>query len=555
MEWSALQQSPENLNKIKKLQRDCLNLSDEVFQADLFLKPDISAQVIAYLAEKYELNTQRGFHVALNNCYTELKLGLPTPYAQRITEINSAYMLLQKAKDTSVSPEEYQHYAQLIDDVLSRDHGIILGIKVMCAILKYRVNVSLVEMINATLRPSDNYYDGTTWTISKLVVPVPDGFNVYMRPLLGDRAYLVVDSHGGKKYNQIKSLSKSFDQLTGKGFLKVRHILGGGLPASTVLPAIPAKAKEKLKVKLKPKEEVGQVDFLPTKKLKVKVKVKAGLQAPSDPQGHAWEFFYDPLLKPVSNEKDQAHMKRLTKYVCGSTDQFYPSLFENAEGYDKVVRYFTEEKINAMTGKPYCLSWETQKTYIGALCKYLKLLANDFTPAMYDRYVAYADHVKVRLLTDKREKPPVVDFPTFLPILRKLILDKKKVAGFRILCSMLVHNLDIADDEGNAVLRMTDVQNTRFTNDGEHSYIDPATQTWHIAPTKRVISLPPGFIADLRVVYGPSLPEWLLVDKAGLPYDKMGSLSNMFQRFVGVTYSSIRESCAAYRNSSPKSNL
>jgi hypothetical protein len=244
-------------------------------------------------------------------------------------------------------------------------------------------------------------------------------------------------------------------------------------------------------------------------------------------------------------------MKRLTKYVCGSPEQFDPTAFETVEGYTKVLRYLSEEKINALTGKPYCLSWETQKTYIGALCKYLKLLDQDFNPEMYARYAAYADHIKVRLLTDKCEKPPVADFPTFLPVLRNFILDKKKVAGFRILCSMLVHNLDIADDDKvkvkNAGLRMADVQKTRFLNDGEHSYIDMGTQTWHIVPTKRVVVLPAAFIADLQIVYGPTLPEWLLVDKSGAPYDKMGSLSNMFQRFVGVTYSSIRESCAAYR--------
>ena len=412
---------------------------------------------------------------------------------------------------------QYQHYTEIIDKVLLNAHGSILGIKVMCAVLKYQVNVSLVEMINATLRPSDNYYNGTTWIISHENVPVPDGFNLYMRPLLSDREYLVVDSHGGKKYNQIKSLSKSFNLLTGgKGFLKVRHILYEGPSVESIsnrtVPALPepVKAKLKLKLKLKPRER-------------------------------GWDFFHDPVLKPASNEKDLAHMKRLTMYVCGSNDQFYYTEFEHMEGHDKVICYLTEEKINAMNGKPYYLSWATRKTYIGALCKYLKLLDKDFSSEMYERYAFYAEQVKVHLLASKSDAPPVAEFTTFLPKLRQFILDTTKVAGFRILCSMIVHVTD------TRVLRMTDVQHTRFINDGEHSCIDMDTQTWHIIkPVKQLISLPVDFISDIRTIYGPSLPERLLVDKSGTPYVKMCSLSNMFQRFAKVKYTTICASHTAY---------
>jgi hypothetical protein len=89
---------------------------------------------------------------------------------------------------------------------------------------------------------------------------------------------------------------------------------------------------------------------------------------------------------------------------------------------------------------------------------------------------------------------------------------------------------------------MSDVQNTRFTDDGEHSHINLDTKVWTIVlKHPRTIALPDKFVADIKAIYG-LLPAWLLVDKQGLPYTNMASLSNMFQRYIGQKFSDIRAS-------------
>ena len=551
MDWSALKQSEENIKKIKKLQKECLHLSDAVFQVDLFLKPDISAQVIAYLAEHYELNTQRGYNVALNNCYVQL--GLSSPYAPRITEINAEYAELKKGQDTTVSPADYQHCTAIVDRVISGNQaGVLLGIKVMCALLKYRIDVSLAEMIEASFTASANRYNADTWIIDGKIVPLSKAFQEYIRTLWTDREYLVVKP-SGQKYDQIKSLSKSFDVLFGKSFLKVKHVLRN--PPSGPAPiAPPVGAPSKLKLVLKGKAQVSPPVAEPIEPAKKKLKLK--LKVPNKDPGMPWENFRDTVLQEVSNDKLLAHVKRLTKYVSGADDKFYFTAFDSEEGYAKVILYFTEEKINQMNAKVFHFSWETIKTYIYALCKYLKklkLMQQHFSLEMYDRFKGYAEEVNTHLANSKRTPGPVAEFTNFLPTLRKIIQEKKKVQGFRILCSMIVHNLEInEDDETESILRMFDLRTTRFVNDGVHSYIDMGAQTWHLVRNNRVLPLPVGFIADIKLIYGTALPEWLLVDKAGNRYDKMASLSNMFQRFVGTTYSTIRASYGASRNGTQK---
>jgi hypothetical protein len=542
MDWSAfaLKQSAENLKKIKKLQKECLHLSDAVFQVDLFLKPDISAQVIAYLAEHYELNTQRGYNVALNNCYVQL--GQPSPYAQRITEINAECAELKKGLDTTVSPADYQHCTAIVDRVISGDQaGVLLGIKVMCALLKYRIDVSLAEMIAATFTPSANQYNTDTWIIDGKIVPLSKAFQDYTGTLRTDREYLVVKP-SGQKYDQIKSLSKSFDLLFGKSYLKVKHILWHPPSAATGIPvAAPAKLKLVLKVKVQP--PLAEEAEPPKKKLKLKVGLKVGLK--TAPTGRAWEFYKDPALKAVSNAKHLAHVQRLTGYMCGLTDQFYYSAFAQPEAYDKVIRFLTEDKVDKF-GKTFCYSKETQRSYINALCKFLSL-TEDYTSDQYARYCDYAYQTKTEAVTLAAVKrstgSTVIDFTALTPLLQNVVQDKQRVKGFRVLCSMIVNNLNLADTEDDelGVLRMSDVQNTRFIDDGVHSHINLDTKVWTIVVKPRTIALPDKFVADIKAIYG-LLPAWLLVDKQGLPYTNMASLSNMFQRYLGQKFSAIRAS-------------
>jgi hypothetical protein len=533
MDWTTLAQSDENIKKVKKIQKEVLKLSDDVFYPASFQTGENSAAIFLFLATEYELNTQRTYVVAINNCLK--KLGLTTAYTTKLTELNAASSALEKAKSAAfvVTEKEYSALVEQIDEIMASKTGL-LGVKVMCALLKYDVEITLLQMINAKLIPSENYYDGSTWHIDGATKTLDPLCNAYLKTLATSREYLVVDSHG-QKYDHIKSLSKSFNLLFQNGFLKIKNIL---------------KHKPALAQLVFPKKVLILKRKLPDPEPLV-VKKKLTFRKP-EVKSHPWDHYKDDSIREVSNFQQHRLVKGLTQFLLNKDNEFYYGAFESVEAFEQIKTYL-ESPNTDRDNKIYSL--ETQKNYINALCKFLHHTP-EFNAAIYDKYCKYRDALKVQTMT--REKPGVVEFTSLLPTLAGIVDDKKKVAGFRVICSLILNNINLADDEEAdetpGVLRMSDLKYTRFQDDNEHSFLDLEKKKWYIKSkyTKnkdaRTIDLPEKFIADIKKIYKKTSMDWLLINKAGERYESMNSLSNMFQTYIGEKFMNIRASYTTYRH-------
>lgn len=434
----------------------------------------------------------------------------------------------------------YQVAVGLLDTTLG-DPQAHLDVKVMCALLKYKVRMSLEGLIRTKLisdvsSPLDIIYDGVCFRIAGTIQSVPEDFNVYLRTLNTDRVYLVTDSQG-KPYLQSKYLNNACVLLFGQNYRTLQHIF---LQNATSPHPVPVLSNPKPK---------------PKPKFKFKLKVKKLNTTPDEsqsqpPKTRPWADYNDPLIRESSNKIQHRNVQRLVYHLVGKDDMFYYGAFESLAAFDQ-IKTFLESPHAERGGKLYSL--ETRANFINALCKFLHN-TSEFNAVLYDTYCHYRDELKAKNMV--RVKPPVDEFTTFVPRLTAIVADKTKVPGFRIVCSMIVNNMNLADtdEETPGVLRMSDLLHTRFQDDREHSFIDLSTKKWYIKSkyTKnkkaRTIVLPDNFIADIKNIYCTNVPEWLLIGKSGKPYETVDSLTNMFRDYMGVKFTDIRASYATYRH-------
>ena len=619
MEWN--QSNIPNVKKMKQIQKEILHVSDAFFYPDIFALKEAGDKVISFLADKYKPNTQR--------TYLTILAKIHPMYKDRLTILNKAYVIAKNKEKTTIgNPAEYSELTKRIDFTINNPRAL-LGLRIMCALLKYDLDVSLLQMIQTRLRPGHpNYYDGKIWNLdNQTKVYPPAEFNI----LLSDREYLVEDSTG-KPYKQIQSISKSFQTLFKNGFVKTKTIFKNP-PTKSESP----KPKKVLKLKTKnqnaeseiakteiAKTEISKTEIVkPKKVLKLKsknqnakteiakneiVKPKKVLKLKSKNQNakteiakneiakpkkvlklksknqnakneiakteiakpkkvlklktknqkselksKPWTDYNDPLILPESNITHMTKVKSLTSFLTGKEDRFYYTAFESLEAVDR-IRTFLESPQKDKQNKTY--TFETRKNYINSLCKYLSMTP-DFNVAIYDKYSAYQRELKLQTIC--RERPKVVEFTTLIPALTKIVKTESLVPGFRIICSMILNNINLVEDADNdatpGVLRMSDLKFTRLQDDGEHSYMDLNGKVLHIKSkyTKnkeaRSIALPEKFIADIKQIFPDKLPEWLLINKSGERYDKLSSLSNMFQKYLNVKFIDVRASYTTYRHS------
>lgn len=546
MDWEACK---GNVTKIKHLQRTVFNVSDTLFQPDLFKQKAVA--VLSFLTKEYKLNTQRTYLTALSK--------IDPIYKEHLSELNKAYVVSKNAHSPLRSSEvDYLALTKQINSTIENPRAL-LGLRIMCALIKYDLDVSLLQMIKTRFIPGDNYYDGKVWNLDNQTKVYPPGaFNMFV----ADREYLVIDTKG-QPYEHIQSLSKSFQTVFHTGFVKTKTMFKNP-PVKKVLklkktplPKIKLKLKKKVLSefqvakyetgfsKIVLKSENSEIPNLP-KKLKLKPKQPEMKSRP-------WTDYNDPSILPESNETHLTKVKGLTMVLTGKDDRFYYSAFEAPDALAR-IRSYLENPHSVRQEKAY--TFETQKNYINSLCKFISKTP-EFNAAIYDTYSAYQRELKLKTIC--RERPKVVPFLTLVPALAKVVSNKKLVPGFRIICALILNNINLAEDSDNdetpGVLRMSDLKYTRFQDDGEHSYIDLNGKQLHIKSkyTKnkeaRSIALPANFITNVKEIYPGVLPEWLLINKSGERYDTLSSLSNMFQKYLQVKFVEVRASYTTYRHS------
>ena len=406
--------------------------------------------------------------------------------------------------------------------------------------------MSLSGLIRTKYKPAvcgrlDVCYDGTCFFVAGTKMEVVEDFNVYLRTLHTAREYLVTDPQG-KPYLQSKRLNTACEELFGRDYMKMQtgfrcssSLIDDAKPPLLVNQDPPEPQKVKIKLKLK---TLSKVQVQPVKVPKTPSKERP------------WTDYNDPLIRESSNMLQQRNVRLLVHHLVGKDDRFYHGAFETPAALER-IKLFLESPNGERGGKTYSL--ETQANFVNALCKYLHNTP-EFNAVMYDKYCHYRDELKAKNMV--REKPSVAVFTTLVPRLAEIVADGSKVPGFRVVCSMIVNNMNLSDnvDETPGVLRMSDLLNTRLQDDKEHSFMDLAHKVWHIKSkyTKnkkdRTIILPDKFIADIKTIYGNKMPDWLLISKSGKPYMTIESLTNMFRDYMGVKFTDIRASYATYRH-------
>ena len=460
-----------------------------------------------------------------------------------------------------------QRAVELLHGALS-DPRTSLGVKVMCALLKYNVPMSLSCLIKTKYKPAEHgrvdvCYDGSCFFIGRTKMDVAEDFNAYLRTLDTAREYLVTDPQG-KRYLQGKRLNTACEELFGHDYMRMQTVFLDSPVAeinnkgqSNVAPV--SDTKPNLATMVKP-VQVSSADP-PKGKLKLKLKkaarVSCNEQRTLNSKARPWTDYNDPLIRESSNLLQHRNVKLLVYHLVGKDDQFYHGAFETPEALGR-IKLFLESPNAERGGKTYAL--ETQANFVNALCKFL-YNTHEFNVVMYDKYCHYRDELKAKNLL--REKPAVVEFTALVPRLAEIVADESKAPGFRVVCSMIVNNMNLSDnlDETPGVLRMSDLLHTRMQDDKDHSFMDLANKLWHIKSKytknkmERTIVLPDNFVADIKRIYPFKVSDWLLTKKSGKPYETVASLTSMFRDYAGVNFTDIRASYATYRHSSNVSTV
>ncbi len=248
-----------------------------------------------------------------------------------------------------------------------------------------------------------------------------------------------------------------------------------------------------------------------------------------------WEFYDDPNVKVNSNTKHLGCVQRMNSALGFPTDRFFFKRFDSQETYDKVVQFLYGEHIDRHK-KTFTFSDESRRSYINALLKFLGQTPNDFSMAIYTKYMNLGYSIKKEVEQNRPEKE-YIDFAEIQKKLQAVISNPKNVNAIRVICLFLKHNI--------GAFRPSDLQNTRMVETNDYSYLDIDNKVWHIKGncTKngqaRTIDLPSEFISELTAVL-PEQSVHLLLDKGLNPYLILSSLSGIIERQLGYTFNGIR---------------
>lgn len=269
-----------------------------------------------------------------------------------------------------------------------------------------------------------------------------------------------------------------------------------------------------------------------------------------------WSFFFDTNVSAATNSLQLLNAKQIMKALIGNDDMFYTDALADHSAFDKIITYLTTKVTK--TGKSLAL-W-TQYNYLSAICKYLSKVPDIDTYTLW-QLQNYYQELRGRILTDKETiMKDYTPFPQILQKLPAIIESHKYVIGFRVLCSMILHNihnidtLEVSDNE-IGVLRPSDLQRTTFTDNGTNSFIDLDAKLWHIRSNctknrdERLLTISDEFVADIRKIFGSRLAtaESLLLNKYYKPYTSLESLYIMFRKHIGVNFNGVRSSYEIFR--------
>ena len=276
--------------------------------------------------------------------------------------------------------------------------------------------------------------------------------------------------------------------------------------------------------------------------MKIKKKQVPKLNSETTP----WEHYRDNRESSWKKQEQQVKSLHVLLGARKDADGFQGNLFQSDASYDQVKNYLVDVKKYKN---------ETIRSYLSSLCKYLEKtpgLDADTHSKFFKLQLEYAAKCEQDVCDNQESK---VDFEQLIPIMRAKLADPEVNRNVRILCAMIISDINDQDepDNNNGVLRPSDLMATKFVDDGDHSFLDMEKQTWLIrsnhTKNKKERSLNiPRFTKHLKEIFvnEQQLPPFLICTQEG---EKMApsSTSEVFKKTVGYTLLDCRSSYVTYR--------
>jgi hypothetical protein len=212
--------------------------------------------------------------------------------------------------------------------------------------------------------------------------------------------------------------------------------------------------------------------------------------------------------------------------------------------YDTMECY---ERVKSLTD----LSRNTKINYITAIC----ILLEEIAGRMYNEYKMY----QLELQLDEYKTNLCRHVPCFVALYQdiKRVYETSTNKSLRVLCLVVLSNVNDVNGQLSVsehelgVIRPSDMINTRYIDDGKHSYLDLQTNKWLIRKgqtknkTERLLSVSETLSKGIQEIYDNKLPEYMIVAKNGKKYS--GSMSDVIKEHIGCTFDEIRSSYFSWR--------
>ncbi len=537
MDWSSFDSAPPRWRQYVMKINHYLTGQDSKFSSDIYT----SVETVEKL--KTFLNTMSGRNGELSPSSKKSYISALSTYLELAKIDNSKYktMILEFAHQIKNLPEasHCQDSAVTANDLMFsiKSDKVHYHIKLMSAILLYGYRKQLrLNDVLYTRHDADNgenhYLDTNTgiWTIYNKRNALPTKIKVCQELLdvinRGKGSVWIT----GDSVAHITSMSKLFKQMFKHSYIVVAKMLDPTVSEESteeIENSSPIKVSSSV-ADIQAVDAFKETENTSSDKVKITIKVKPKQSANVRSTQYEWSYFRREKADDIHIQRVQQLMDMITT----DHEYFYHSLIDTAHGASII-----EEKLKGIK------SINTQVNYCNSLCKFLELTMarhySDFTLLRDKLNLALHQHNASRSVTPYYE---------IIPRLQNAMASTRASADLKIM-AMLLTSIKDYEAMNTGALRLSDVMNTRLTDDGEHHYLDLNSKTWFLRD---------GYTKNKQTrsaTISDSFKEY--IEKLQLNMDaplicssgKTTNLSKEFQKHVGINFSSVRASYVTYLDS------
>lgn len=240
--------------------------------------------------------------------------------------------------------------------------------------------------------------------------------------------------------------------------------------------------------------------------------------------------------------------KNVVKIHLDNLDRLWVKLYSNVPlNYNQ---YDTIECYNRLVSLED-ISRNTRINYVTAIC----ILLEEIGGRRYNDYKVYQQKLELEEYCANLKRT-VEWFPNLYKRIQT-VYDSVDNKSLRVLCLVILCNVSESNGEfkvrieETGILRPSDLINTKFIDDGEHSYLNLEKKEWLIRSEQtknkvtRKLVVSDVFVKGIYSIYGDKLPSYMIVAKNDKQYS--GSMSEVIKRHIGCTFDEIRASYFSWR--------